>query len=160
MRAMSVLAELAVLLAQVLAERPVPLGGVDQLHLALAMLRLAVGKHPDVGGDAGVVEHVERQGDDRLQPVVLDDPAADVALALPGVAGEEGAAVVHLGDAAAERVCCFILESLLARKSIWPSLERVTREYSGSPACSITKRGSRMSLLPPMRSRSVFQLLP
>ena len=57
-------------------------------------------------------------------------------------------------------VSCFILDSLLARKSIWPSLERVTREYSGSPACSITKRGSRMSLLPPMRTRSVFQLLP
>ncbi len=42
------------------------------------------------------------EGDDRLQPVVLDDPAADVALALPGVAGEEGAAVVDLSDAAAE----------------------------------------------------------
>ena len=37
-------------------------------------------------------------------------------------------------------VPCFILESLLARKSIWPSLERVTSEYSGSPACSITNR--------------------
>ena len=77
---MSGLAELAVLLAQVFPQRTVPLGGVDQLHLALAVLRLAVGEHPDVGGDAGVVEHVERQGDDRLQPVVLDDPAADVAL--------------------------------------------------------------------------------
>ena len=33
----------------------------------------------------------------------------------------------------------FIFDSLLARKSIWPSLERVTREYSGSPACSIRK---------------------
>ena len=31
------LAELAVLLAQVLAQRPVPPGGVDQLHLAAAM---------------------------------------------------------------------------------------------------------------------------
>ena len=79
-----------------------PAGGVDQLDLALARLGLAVGQHPHVGGDAGVVEHVEGQGDDRLQPVVLDDPAADVALALAGVAGEEGASVVHLGDAAAE----------------------------------------------------------
>ncbi len=98
-----VIAELAVLLAQVLAQGPVPSGGVDQLHLALAMRGLAVGEHPDVGGDAGVVEHVERQGDDGLQPVVLDDPTADVALALPGVAGEERTAIVHLGDAAAER---------------------------------------------------------
>ncbi len=81
----------------------VPLGGVDELHLAAPVGGLAVGEHPDVGGDAGVVEHVERQGDDRLQPVVLDDPAADVALALAGVAGEQRRAVVHLGDAAAER---------------------------------------------------------
>ena len=51
-----VLAQFAVLLAQVLAERPVPLRGVDQLHLAAAVLGLAVGEHPDVGGDAGVVE--------------------------------------------------------------------------------------------------------
>ena len=34
-------------------------------------------------------------------------------------------------------VPCFILLSMLARNSIWPSLERVTSEYSGSPACSI-----------------------
>ena len=76
---------------------------VDQLHLAPAMLGLTVGQHPHVGGDAGVVEQVERQGDDGLQPVVLDDPAADVALALPSVAGEQGATIVYLGDAAAER---------------------------------------------------------
>ena len=38
-----------------------------------------------------------------LQPVVLDDPAANVALALAGVAGEQRRAVVDLGDAAAER---------------------------------------------------------
>ena len=73
------------------------------------MRRLAVAEHPDVGGDAGVVEHVERQGDDGLQPVVLDDPAADVALALPGVAGEERAAVVDLGDTAARRTALLIL---------------------------------------------------
>ena len=57
-------------------------------------------------------------------------------------------------------VLCFILLSMLARNSIWPSLERVTSEYSGSPACSIRKRGSRTSRLLPMRSRSLFQLFP
>jgi hypothetical protein len=36
----------------------------------------------------------------------------------------------------------FIFESMFARNSIWPSLLRVTSEYSGSPACSMTKRGS------------------
>ena len=86
------------------------------MHLALAVLGLAVGEHPDVGGDAGVVEHVERERDDRLQPVVLDDPAADVALALAGVAGEERAAVVHLGDAAAERGALLHLGELVGEE--------------------------------------------
>jgi hypothetical protein len=36
---------------------------------------------------------------------------------------------------------------MLARNSIWPSLERVMSEYSASPACSMTKRGSLMAVL-------------
>ena len=94
--------QLTVLLAQVLAQWLEPLRGVDELHLSLAMVRLAVGDDPYVGGNAGVVEHVERQGHDRLQPVVFDDPAPDVAFPLASVAGEEGRAVVDLGDAAAQ----------------------------------------------------------
>ena len=81
--------EFAVLLAHVFAQGPEPLGGVDELHFAAPRLGLAIGKHPDVGGDAGVVEQVERQCDNGLQPIALDHPAADVALALPGIAGEE-----------------------------------------------------------------------
>ena len=57
-------------------------------------------------------------------------------------------------------VSCFILLIMLARNSIWPSLTRVTSEYSGSPACSIMNLRSFMPDLPPMCSRSVFQLLP
>ena len=75
--------------------------GVDELHLALAGLFLPVGEHPEVGGDAGVVEELLGQGDDGLQPVVLDDPAADFAFAAAGVAGEEGRAVEDDGEAAA-----------------------------------------------------------
>ena len=56
----------------------------------------------DVRRDASVVEHAEWQRDDGLQPVVLDDPAADVALALARITGEEGTAVVDLGDPAPE----------------------------------------------------------
>ena len=37
------------------------------------------------------------------KPVVLDDPAADVALALAGVAGEQGAPVVDLRHPAPQR---------------------------------------------------------
>jgi len=85
--------QLTVFLAEVFAERLEPLGRVDELDLALAVVGLAVGQHPDVGGDAGVIEEVERQGDDGLEPVVFDDPAADIALALTRVAGEEGESV-------------------------------------------------------------------
>src|ERR1017187_8634795 len=94
--------QLAVLLAEVLAQGLEPLTGIDELHLAPAVRSLSVGQHPDVGRDTGVVEEVERERDDGFQPVVLDEPAADVTLPLAGVAGEERRAVVNLCDAAAE----------------------------------------------------------
>ena len=53
----------------------------------------------------------------------------------------------------------FIFDAMLARKSIWPSLERVTSD-SSSPLCITLKRGSRMPSLPPIASRSFFQLFP
>ena len=81
--------QFAVLLAHVLAQRPEPRGRVDQLHLAAPVARLAVGQHPDIGGDAGVVEHAQRQGDDGFQPVILDDPAPHIAFAAAGIAGEQ-----------------------------------------------------------------------
>src|SRR5690606_182114 len=154
------LGEFAVLLAQVLAQRLVPAGGVDQLHLALALRRLTIGKHPDIRGDAGVVEHVERQGDDGFQPVVLDDPSAGVAFALPGIAVNRLEPLCTVAMRLPSFDPDFILLSMLAMNSIWPSLERVSREYSGSPACSVRKRGSLIPPLPPMRSTSLFQLLP
>ena len=96
-------ADLVALVAERLLHRNPEVPGVDELDLPPARLLLAVREDPDVGRDAGVVEELVGQGDHGLEPVVLDDPAADVALALAGVAGEERAAVVHLGDAAAER---------------------------------------------------------
>src|ERR1035437_11076839 len=94
--------ELAVLLPEVLSQRREPPTGVDQLDLALAILRLPVGQNPDVGRDAGVVEHVKWQLADGFYPVILQNPPADVALALAGVAGEERRARVDLGDATPE----------------------------------------------------------
>ena len=52
--------QLAVLAPEVLAERLEPLRRVNELHPAAPVLGLAVGQHPDVGRDTGVVEHVER----------------------------------------------------------------------------------------------------
>ena len=71
---------------------------VDQLHLASPLLRLAVGDEPDVGEDAGVVEKLVRQGDDGVEPVVLDDPAPDIGRAGPGIAAEQGRAIEDDGD--------------------------------------------------------------
>ena len=53
---------------------------------------------PDVGADTGVVEHLLWQGDDGLEPVVLDDPLADVALARARAAGKEGRAAEDDGE--------------------------------------------------------------
>ena len=45
--------------------------------------------------DTGVVEHVERQSDDGLEPIIFNDPAADVAFTLASIASEQRAAVVQ-----------------------------------------------------------------
>jgi hypothetical protein len=65
--------------------------------------RLTAAQHPDIGRDAGIVEHLERQGHDGFQPIVLDNPAPHIAFAAAGIAGEQRRAVVNLGDAAAQR---------------------------------------------------------
>src|SRR5262245_47985719 len=52
---------------------------VEKLNLAFATLILAIGHNPDVRPDAGVVEHLLRQSDDSLKPVVFDDPLSDLA---------------------------------------------------------------------------------
>src|SRR3569832_2386166 len=54
---------------------------------------LPVSDHPDKGADARVVEHLLGQGDDGFELVTLDDPAADLALATAGAAGEQRRAV-------------------------------------------------------------------
>jgi hypothetical protein len=69
--------------------------------LPLRCFGLAVGDHPDEGADAGVVEHLLGQGDDGFELVALDDPAADLALAAAGAAGEQRRAVEDDGGARA-----------------------------------------------------------
>lgn len=97
-------ADLVALLAEGAAHLVGGVRGVDELHLALAGCGLAVRDDPDVGADAGVEEELIGQGDDGLDEVAREEPAADLALAAPGVAGEEGRAVEDDGDArAAER---------------------------------------------------------
>ena len=59
---------------------------------------LAVRHHPDIGEYAGVVEKLVGQRHDGVEPVVLDDPAADVGRPRSGVAGKQRGAVEDDGD--------------------------------------------------------------
>ena len=74
-----VVGEELALVAEGLAHLGELVAGVEQDHLAGVVGRLAVGQDPEVRGDAGVVEELVGQGDDALQPVVLQDPPADAS---------------------------------------------------------------------------------
>ena len=82
-------AEFLALGAQALAHLLPEAAGINELHLALARQRLAVADDPHIGADAGVVEHVCRQGDDGLHHVVLQHGAANLALAAASAASEQ-----------------------------------------------------------------------
>ena len=62
--------------------------GVDEQHLPGPFRRLGArgAQHQDAGGDAGAVEQVGGQADDRLDDVVVQQPGADVAF---GAAAEQ-----------------------------------------------------------------------
>ena len=85
--------DLAALGTQALAQRRPERRGVDELNLAAAHGPFAVRNHPDVGRDSRVVEELLGQRDQGFEQVVLEDPAANLALAAAGVAGEERRAV-------------------------------------------------------------------
>ena len=90
--------DLAAFGAQALSQQDPERRGVDELDLAAPLGPLPVREHPDVGGDPRVVEELLGQRDERLEQVVLQDPAADLALAAAGIAGEERRAVHDDGD--------------------------------------------------------------
>lgn len=63
--------------------------GIDELDLPLALGALSVRDYSDIGENPGVVEKLVRQCDDAIQSIVLDDPAADVALAGARITGKQ-----------------------------------------------------------------------
>jgi len=79
---------LAPLVAQALPHRCPKGSSVDKLHFALALRSFAVSKDPDIGGDPGIIEKLLGDSDQRLEQVVLQDEAADFALAAAGVSGK------------------------------------------------------------------------
>lgn len=50
------------------------------------MRRFAIGEYPYIGSNASDVEQVQWKGDDRLQPIILQNPASDVPFALSCIA--------------------------------------------------------------------------
>ena len=101
------------------------LAGVDEHHPPSMAGGLVVSQQPDVGEDAGVVEQLVGQHDDGVEPVVLQNPAADFALARAAVAVGKRRAVEDDGDAAAAFFeVGFIFASMVCRKSSAPSFTR------------------------------------
>ena len=74
--------------------------GVNELHLARAVGGLILAEHPDVGGDAGIHEHIGGKLDDAVQPVVFQNILPDVAGPAAGIAAEQGRAVLDNGHLA------------------------------------------------------------
>ena len=76
------------------------MAGVNKLHLARTVGGLILAEHPDVGGDAGVHEHIGGKLDDAVQPVVFQNILPDVAGPAAGIAAEQGRAVLDNGHLA------------------------------------------------------------
>lgn len=74
-------AELTALGAKGFAHGLPEVDAVDELDAARAVGGLFVGEHPDVGGDARVVEHIGRERDNGFEQVGLQDVSADLGLA-------------------------------------------------------------------------------
>ena len=108
------------------------LARVNQHHAPAMAGGLVVSQQPDVGEDAGVVEQLVGQHDDGVEPVVLQNPAADFALARAAVAVRERRAVEDDGDAAAALGGRVILANIVCRKRSAPSLTRGIRPDNGS----------------------------
>ena len=86
------------LVVEALLHLPEEAACVDELHLAATLRRFAVRHEPDVGEDAGVVEELIGQRHDGVQPVVFDDPAANVGPSRSRFARKEWGAVEDDGD--------------------------------------------------------------
>ena len=74
--------------------------GVNKLYLARTVGGLILAEHPDVGGDAGVHEHIGGKLDDAVQPVIFQNILPDVAGPAAGIAAEQGRAVLDNGHLA------------------------------------------------------------
>ena len=77
------------------------LPSVDQHDSALMRFRRVVSQHPDVGENAGVVKQLIGQHDNRIQPVVFQNPPPNFAFAGTTVSVRQRRAVEDNGNPAA-----------------------------------------------------------
>ena len=96
--------DLPPLVAQAPAHRLPESRGVDKLHLALTFRGLAVAQNPHIGCNAGVVEKLLRQRNQRLQQVILHNVTANFAFAAACITRKQGRAVHDDRDARASLV--------------------------------------------------------
>src|SRR5699024_1873812 len=85
--------------------------GVYQLDFTVALGFFVFVEDPHVGGDAGVVEHLGRQRDDRVDEVAVDQPIADLIWTRLRTTSEQRRAVSNnTGTPALGGVVFFVLE--------------------------------------------------
>src|SRR6188472_4230887 len=149
--------ELLALLPQALAHLHPRGAGIDELHLAASLRTLAVRDDPEVGRAAGVVEELVGKRDDGLEPVVLDDPAADLRLARARRAGEERRAVEHNRDPRASLLGRpHLREHVLEKKEAAVVDPRQPRsEAAAEAACLVLIADDLLDLLPLHAERRV-----
>jgi len=70
-------------------DRDPKLRRINKLHQSLSRRRLPIRHHSDVGGNPGVTEQLFRQRDHRLERVMLENEATNLALPTPGIAREQ-----------------------------------------------------------------------
>ena len=75
-----------------------PVSSIDQLDLAFAFSRLVIRKHPHIGGDSRVVEHIRGQGYDGFDHIVLQQVAPNFGLTTAGTARKQRAAIENDAD--------------------------------------------------------------
>ena len=68
--------------------------GVDQLYTPAALHRLALGQHPDIGGNAGVVKQVGGQLYNGFHKVLMDKIAANLGRTAARITGKQRGAVL------------------------------------------------------------------
>src|SRR5699024_3475909 len=103
--------ELAALVSHALAHGSPGTRSVDQLDLTVALGFFVFVEDPHVGGNTGVVEHIRRQRDDRVDEVAMDQPIGDLIWTRLRTTREQRRAIGdNTGTPALGGVVFFVLE--------------------------------------------------